>query len=127
MRSNEPACVPRAGENLHLCNTTSCLVTGLHARLLGVSSGRDIGGEVLQYEVPDWQPLHALVGIELAVWFTWMFEIALDDGRRVHTYKHIPSRTYLHLAVDGKAFVYLRRGSYREIDRRQALALALDR
>jgi hypothetical protein len=78
---------------------------------------RDFWGEVLQCETPDWQPLYGIVGFELADWFMWMFEIELDDGARVHAYKHIATRRYFHLAKDGRAFVYLPRGDYREIDR----------
>ena len=86
-------------------------------------SEQDIAGDVCQYEEPDWQPLYDLVGVHLADWFMWMFEIELDDGGRVHAYKHITTRCYFHQAVDGRSFVYLRGGGYREIDRRHAIDL----
>ncbi len=89
-------------------------------------SDQDIAGEVCQYDEPDWQPLYDLVGVHLADWFMWMFEIELDDGAHVHAYKHITTRCYFHLAEDGRAFVYLRGGGYREIDRRHAIDLVFD-
>lgn len=87
----------------------------------------EIRGEVHQYDEPDWQALYDLVGVELADWFMWMCEVELDDGVRMHAYKHIATRRYFHLAVDGRAFVYLRRSIYREIDRRQAIDLVFER
>ena len=92
-------------------------------------SEHDIAGEMCQYDEPDWQPLYGIVGIHLADWFMWMHEIELDDGVRVHAYKHIATRRYFHLGVDGRAFVYMPAarlsapGSYREIDRLDAIDL----
>jgi len=89
----------------------------------------DVAGEVCQDDEPDWHPLYGLVGVHLADWFMWMFEIELDDGLHVHAYKHIATRRYFHLGVDGRAFVYVpgaslaARGSYREIDRAYAIEL----
>ena len=82
---------------------------------------RSIPGDVCQAEEPDWEPLRALVGMTLADWFMWMFEIELADGTRVHAYKHIATRRYFHLALDGRAFVYTARGRYREIEPRTAI------
>ncbi len=83
-----------------------------------------ICGEVVQAETPDWQPLYDLVGVELADWFMWMFEIELADGARVHAYKHVATRCYLHLAYDGRSLLYTRGGRYREIGRGWSLHLA---
>ena len=82
-----------------------------------------------QYDTPDWQPLYDIVGVHLADWFMWMHEVELDDGSRVHAYKHIVTRRYFHMGVDGRAFVYVPRtrlsapGNYREIDRLDAIDL----
>ena len=86
-------------------------------------SDRSISGDLLQYEEPDWEPLRALVGMTLADWFMWMHEIQLVDGTRLHAYKHIATRRYFHLALDGRAFVYTPRGRYREIEPRMAIDL----
>jgi hypothetical protein len=85
-----------------------------------------VSGELVQYDVPDWQPLYGLIGIELADWFMWMHEIELADGARVHAYKHISTRRYFHLAHDGRAFAYTRRGRYAEIGRSWAIHLVFD-
>lgn len=88
-----------------------------------------IEGELHQYDEPDWQPLYDVIGVHLADWFMWMCEIELDDGVRVHAYKHIATRRYFHLGVDGRCFVYAPGGgleapsSYREISRREAIDL----
>ena len=81
-------------------------------------NGADIAGEMCQFDEPDWQPLHDIVGVKLADWFMWMCEIELEDGVRVHAYKHITTRCYFHLGADGRAFAYIPSGRYREIDRR---------
>lgn len=85
-----------------------------------------IAGEVTQYETPDWRPLYDLVGVELADWFMWMCEIELADGGLVHAYKHIATRRYFHLARDGRAFTYTKRGRYTEIDRGWLIHLVFD-
>jgi len=65
-----------------------------------------IHGRSLHSDAPNWQPLVDLVGSSLAEWFMWMFDIELADGEKVHAYKHIATRRYLHLAEDGRAFFY---------------------
>jgi hypothetical protein len=35
-----------------------------------------------------------------------MFEVELEDGRSLHAYKHWWTRRYIHLTIDGRAFVY---------------------
>lgn len=77
-----------------------------------------ITGEMIQGDRPDWEPLtHALLG-----WFMWMFEVELADGRKVHAYKHIISRDYLHLTHDGRAFVFRPEHSYAEVDLEEAVS-----
>ncbi len=89
-------------------------------------NGADIAGEMCQFDEPDWQPLHDIVGVKLADWFMWMCEIELEDGVRVHAYKHITTRCYFHLGADGRAFAYIPSGRYREIDRRHAIDVVFD-
>ena len=69
-------------------------------------SSRVLAGELVRYDQPDWDPIVALLSEELAEWFMWMCEVALEDGRRVHAYKHIETRRYLHLGTDGSAWRY---------------------
>jgi hypothetical protein len=52
----------------------------------------------------------------------WMFEVELSDRRRLHAYKHIDTRRYIHLAADGKAFAYLSAEQYRPIPAADVLA-----
>jgi hypothetical protein len=87
----------------------------------------DITGEMFLSDEPDWQPLLDLIGEHLTGWFMWMCAIELDDETRVHAYKHRATRRYFHLAVDGRAFMYLPRGRYREIDRCAAIDIAFER
>jgi hypothetical protein len=86
---------------------------------------RTTTGTMLQYELPVWEPLLAVVGGYQAAWFMWMHEIELEDGTRVHAYKHVSTRCYMHLAGDGRAFAYLGERRYREIDPDMAADLAL--
>lgn len=85
-----------------------------------------ITGEFCHHDVPDWQPLYDLVGVKLADWFMWLGETELEDGNRVHSFKHITTREHLHLGVDGRAFEYISPCRFREIDRRHALDLVFD-
>ena len=81
-------------------------------------------GRSLRGDDPDWAPLEALLGLDLVGAFMWMFELELEDGVRVHSYKHIATRCYIHLAVDGRTFVYVPPSRYREIPPAQAIELA---
>lgn len=89
----------------------------------------EIPGAIYQWELPEWQPLMELVG-DLASWFMWMGELRLDDGTRLHAYKHSETRRYAHIASDGRTFLYVPpargagdadEGSYREISREAAI------
>jgi len=73
-----------------------------------------IHGRTVQYEQPDWGPLLRVVGQHLARRLMWMAEIELRDGTRVHAYKHIDTRRYLHLDTSGRAFAFRQDASYRE-------------
>ena len=84
-------------------------------------------GTSLHSDARDWRPLVDLIGSELAEWFMWMFDLELADGMRVHAYKHVATRQYLHLAEDGRAFVYEADQRYREIQPSRAIRLAFAR
>src|SRR3954470_9197080 len=64
---------------------------------------------------PVWEPLVDAVGEDVASWFMYMFWVATGDGRRVHAYKHIATRCYVHLDDDGNAFYYVHPDRYRPI------------
>ena len=83
-----------------------------------------IPGTPAQGDNPEWRPLVELLGPDLAGWFMWMYEIELFDASRVHAYKHVATRRYLHLAEDGRAFLYRADARYREIHRQHAIAQA---
>jgi hypothetical protein len=74
----------------------------------------DIGGTLSRFDDPDWDPLVALVGEDLAPWFMWMHAIELEDGEAVHAYKHVATRGYVHLGETGGAFAFCE-GRYRPI------------
>ena len=65
-----------------------------------------MSGALAQFERSDWEPLIALVGLDLVPGFMWMNEIELEDGASVHAYKNIATRQYVHLARDGRAFAF---------------------
>jgi hypothetical protein len=81
---------------------------------------------MLNTDTPTWTMLEELVGMELAGWFMWMFEVELDDGTHLHAYKHRITRSYFHLAEDGRAFIFVGKHSYREIDRVTAIDFAFE-
>jgi hypothetical protein len=71
-----------------------------------MARARSHRGSVVQGEHPNWQPLLNLVGEEGAGDFMWMFEVELEDGRRVQAYKHIDTRRYIHAGADGAVYLY---------------------
>jgi hypothetical protein len=91
-------------------------------------------GEMTGSDTPVWQPLLDLVGTYGAKDFMWMFEVELEDGRSLHAYKHRWTRRYIHLTVDGRAFVYEHAeedyeepGWYREVEPEWLLERVLPR
>ena len=88
---------------------------------------RAVQGEVTQSQRPEWGPLLAAVGQFGVVDFMWMYEIELRDGRRVHAYKHIETRRYVHLDADVTAYAYLEGSRYRPVDLHEWLDRVLPR
>lgn len=85
----------------------------------------DLRGQIVNERdlAPEWQPLLNL----LAGDFMWMFAVDLEDGRRIHAYKHSRTRRYIHLDADSNAFVYTDAGRYRQFDARKLLEMVLER
>jgi hypothetical protein len=82
---------------------------------------RTISGLPTGTREPDWQPLIALIGLELVDWFMWMCQLELADGAVVNAYKHWSTRRYLHLAGDGRAFAHIGHDRYLQATLEQAL------
>ena len=64
-------------------------------------------GETLPGNEPDWEPLLNILEEDVVEMFMWMFEVELEDGTRLHVYKHRWNRRSLHLSEDGRAFFYI--------------------
>jgi hypothetical protein len=94
---------------------------------------RPIHGRMTRNHAPDWGPLVELAPQHLDD-FMWMFEAELENGVRLHAYKHWETRRYLHLDHAGRAFAYIwdeKRaadddGRYEQVDPDWMLALVLD-
>lgn len=80
-------------------------------------------GRSLSGALPVWAPLLAVVG-SLTGGFMWMYEVVLQDDRRLHAYKHRETHSYLHLDTDHNAWAYAHRqgrSMYRTVDLADAL------
>lgn len=86
----------------------------------------DTTGVMLDSESPEWGPLLALVGEQLVETFMWMFEVELETGTRLHAYKHIWTRRYLHLDGSGRAYYYRGEHTYRRIEPARLLEAVLE-
>jgi hypothetical protein len=80
---------------------------------------------VVQYTEPTWDPLVDAVGEYLARGFMWMHEEELDDGTRIHAYKHRTTRRYLYLCESGTGYVATRCGRLAELRLDWAIERAL--
>lgn len=72
-------------------------------------------GRPLRVDVPEWEPLLNFAP-DHVVDFMWMGTIQLTDGTRIQAYKHYWTREYLHLSEDGRAFVYVPKTRYEEVN-----------
>ncbi len=72
-------------------------------------------GRLLRIDVPEWEPLLNLAP-DLVVDFMWMGTIQLVDGTRLQAYKHYWTREYFHLSEDGRAFVFVPKTRYEEVN-----------
>ena len=83
-----------------------------------------VRGELVQSDRPEWGPLRQVLPDTLVETFMWMFEVCL--GRhRIHAYKHVVTRRYVHLSESGRAYVYVDDDRYARIPVATALELAL--
>lgn len=78
-------------------------------------SPKPIRGKSLRVEAPEWEPLLSLAP-DHVVEFMWMGTIQLVDGTRLQAYKHCWTRDYLHLSDDGRAFVFVPKTRYEEVN-----------
>ena len=70
---------------------------------------------MLKVDAPEWEPLLNLAP-DLVVDFMWMYTVELVDGTRIQAYKHYWTRNYLHLSEDGRAFVFVPKTRYEEVN-----------
>jgi hypothetical protein len=80
-----------------------------------VPSQKPIRGRSLPVDAPEWEPLLNLAP-DHVVEFMWMGTIQLTDGTRLQVYKHYWTRDYLHLSDDGRAFVFVPKTRYEEVN-----------
>lgn len=76
---------------------------------------RAIRGRILRVDAPEWEPLLNLAP-DHVVDFMWMGTVQLVDGIRLQMYKHYWTRHYLHLSDDGRAFVFVPKTRYEEVN-----------
>lgn len=76
---------------------------------------KPIRGKLLRVDAPEWEPLLNL-DPDLVVDFMWMGTVQLLDGTRLQMYKHYWTRGYLHLSDDGRAFVFVPKTRYEEVN-----------
>jgi hypothetical protein len=72
-------------------------------------------GRPLRVDAPEWEPLLSLAP-DHVVDFMWMGTVQLTDGTRIQAYKHYWTRDYLHLSQDGRAFVFVPKTRYEEVN-----------
>jgi hypothetical protein len=82
---------------------------------VAVPSPKPIRGRILRIDAPEWEPLLNLAP-DHVVDFMWMGTVQLVDGARIQIYKHYWTRDCLHLAEDGRAFVFVPKTRYEEVN-----------
>jgi hypothetical protein len=80
-----------------------------------VPSPKPIRGKLLRVDAPEWEPLLSLAPDHVDD-FMWMGTVQLADGTRLQMYKHYWTRSYLHLSEDGRAFVFVPKTRYEEVN-----------
>lgn len=76
---------------------------------------KPIRGKWLRIDAPEWEPLLSLAPDHVGD-FMWMGTVRLVDGTRLQVYKHYWTRRALHLAEDGRAFVFVPKTRYEEVN-----------
>lgn len=69
--------------------------------------GTVLKGVDVQGQDADWGPLENVLPFLACDGFMWMYEVELENGTRLHVYKHIGSRGNLHLSDRGEAYSYI--------------------
>jgi hypothetical protein len=82
---------------------------------MAVPSRKAIRGRILKVDAPEWEPLLHLAPDHVDD-FMWMGTVQLTDGTRLQMYKHYWTRSYLHLSHDGRAFVFVPKTRYEEVN-----------
>lgn len=77
--------------------------------------GQSQRGRMLDVRAPEWEPLLNLAPDHVDD-FMWMYSVGLKDGTRLQAYKHYWTRNYLHLDLEGRAFVYAANKRYEEVE-----------
>lgn len=80
-----------------------------------MSPQRPHRGRMLDVRSPEWEPLLNLAADHVDD-FMWMYSVELKDGTRLQAYKHYWTRNYLHLDLEGRAFVNVANERYEEVD-----------
>jgi len=80
-----------------------------------VPSRKAIRGRLLKVDAPEWEPLLNLAPDHVDD-FMWMGTVQLTDGTRLQVYKHYWTRSSLRLAADGRAFVFVPKTRYEEVN-----------
>lgn len=70
-------------------------------------AGAVLTGKVVNYDQANWEALENVIDLDACADFMWMMEVELEDGTRIHAYKHWWNRRYVHLSARGEAFVYI--------------------
>ena len=70
---------------------------------------------MLSLRDPEWEPLLNFAP-DHVVDFMWMYAVELTDGTRLQAYKHYWTRDYLHLDNEGRAFIYVGKERYEEVN-----------
>ena len=78
-------------------------------------SPKPIRGKTLRVDAPEWEPLLNLAPDHVGD-FMWMGTVQLVDGTRLQMYKHYWTRGYLHLSEDERAFVFVPKTRYEEVN-----------
>jgi hypothetical protein len=64
---------------------------------------------------PEWEPLLNFAPDHVGD-FMWMYTVALTDGTRLQAYKHYWNRAYLYLDNEGRAFIYVGKERFEEVN-----------
>ena len=64
---------------------------------------------------PEWEPLLNFAPDHVGD-FMWMYAVELTDRTRIQAYKHCWTRDYLHLDTEGRAFIYVGKERYEEVN-----------